>query len=101
MPFQKGNKLAKGLNRVRYHRYIRGARAGYFRRLGKWSPARTGSPTPTITSGDRHFSDAFVKFRELVLSQTLSHAARSTTPAGTSPVVARYAGLTGAQMRAA
>jgi hypothetical protein len=41
-------------------------------------------------------SDAFVKFRELVLSQTLSHAARSTTPAGTSPAVARYAGLTGA-----
>ena len=56
----------------------------------------TGVSTPLPASGDRHLglsSDTddvlFVRLRELVLSECLSHAARNTTPVGTSPVVTR------------
>src|SRR4051812_46364030 len=50
--------------------------------------------TPWSASGDRHLGSSsetddilFVRVRELVLSALSRHAARKTTPAGTSPVV--------------
>src|SRR4051812_17539764 len=49
---------------------------------------------PWPASGDRHLGSSsetddglFARFRELVLPASSRHAARSTTPAGTSPVV--------------
>jgi hypothetical protein len=54
---------------------------------------RTGA-TPWSASGDRHLGSSaetddvlFVRLPELVLSAFSRHAARKTTPAGTSPVV--------------
>ena len=51
--------------------------------------------TPCHASGDRHLGSSaetgailFARLRELVLSAFSFHAARKTTPAGTSPVVA-------------
>jgi hypothetical protein len=51
---------------------------------------------PWLASGDRHLgslSDTddvlLVSLRELVLAKFSPHAARNTTPAGTSPVVTR------------
>ena len=70
-------------------------------RIGGEAPGRrpileTGVSAPWLASGDatsdRHripTMSFFVRLRELVLSECLSHAARNTTRVGTSPVVAR------------
>src|SRR5712664_4114614 len=51
---------------------------------------------PWLASGDRHLGSSsdtddvlLVSLRELVFLSPLPHAARNTTPAGTSPVVTR------------
>src|SRR3954470_20092325 len=57
-------------------------------------PILRNGATPWSASGDRHLGSSaetddilFVRLRELVLSAFARHAARKTTPAGTSPVV--------------
>src|SRR4051812_7883533 len=57
-------------------------------------PILRNGATPCDPSGDRHLGSSsetddvlFVRLRELVLSALSRHAARKTTPAGTSPVV--------------
>src|SRR5215213_12029886 len=57
-------------------------------------PILRNGATPWSVSGDRHLGSSsetddilFARFRELVLPAFSRHAVRTTTPAGTSPVV--------------